>query len=96
MNSARPPAAIGRLEILGSELTILGWSTRLITRPGTLPALLMRDTTPGAPAIAEHIQAVELGTRWFYWWSRSCGAHPADAAAAITRVMRSARPLDSR
>jgi hypothetical protein len=82
--------AITRLDALGSELARLGWETRLATRRGTLPSLLIRDTAPGAPAISDDIYAVDLGGRWFYWWSRSCGSDPADAARIITRVMRSA------
>lgn len=83
-------AAIARLDALRSELDQLGWDTRLITgnnRPH--PALLIRDPAPGASALAEHIYAVERGSRWFYWWSRACGPDAADAARIITGVMRS-------
>jgi hypothetical protein len=82
--------AVMRLDVLGAELTPLGWHTRLTAHPGMLPSLLIRDTAPGAPAISDDIYAVDLGGRWFYWWSRSCGSDPADAARIITRVMRSA------
>jgi hypothetical protein len=83
--------AAGRLRTLAGELSRLGWDTRVTTHPGMHPALLLRDTAPGAAAVAEYILAVELGRHWFYEWSRCCGSDPADAAATISHVMRSAR-----
>jgi hypothetical protein len=80
--------AIDRLDALRSELDQLGWDTRLITDDRPHPALLIRYTAPGAPALAEHIYAVELGSRWFYWWSRACGPDATEAARIITGVMR--------
>ena len=88
---ASAQAAISRLTDLGTELTRLGWEARVSTHPGMLPALLIRDTAPGAPEVAEYLRAVQLGQRWHYQWSRSCGADPARAAAIISHVMRSAR-----
>jgi hypothetical protein len=81
--------AIARLNALAAELGRLGWSARLTAHPRTQPTLLIRDTAPGAPAIAEAIYAIELGQHWMYWWSRSCGPDPADAARHIAAAMRS-------
>lgn len=78
--------AAARLDALAAELALLGWHTRRKSHPGMEPALLIRDTA--APGIFEDIYAVQLGSHWFYWWSRSCGADPAGAARIITQVMR--------
>jgi hypothetical protein len=79
--------AITRLDALGKELTRLGWDATLITDTQPQPALLIRNTAGGTPAITEHIYAVELGSRSFYWWTRGCGSDPAGAARIIARVM---------
>jgi hypothetical protein len=80
-------AAIIRLDVLRKELTRLGWDATLITDTRPQPALLIRNTARGAPAITEHIYAVELGSRSFYWWTRGCGSDTADAARIIAQAM---------
>jgi len=82
-------SAINRLNALRYELDQFGWETRLVADGRPHPALLIRDTAPGGPELTEHVYAVELGSRWFYWWSRACGPDATDAARIITRVMRS-------
>jgi hypothetical protein len=79
--------AITRLDALRKELTRLGWDATLTTDTHPQPALLIRNTADGAPAITEHIYAVELGSRSFYWWTRGCGPDPASAARTIARAM---------
>jgi hypothetical protein len=80
-------AALARLESLAANLTTLGWQTRLVPRPTTMPALTIRD---GASGVLEEIYAVELGRRQFYWWTRACGADPAHAALLISGALRGA------
>jgi hypothetical protein len=80
-------AAIIRLDALRKELTQLGWDTTLIADTRPQPALLIRNTASGTPAITEHIYAVELGSRSFYWWTRGCGSDPAGAARIIAQAM---------
>jgi hypothetical protein len=83
--------AITRLDALGKELTQLGWDATLITDTHPQPALLIRNTAGGAPAITDHIYAVELGSRSFYWWTRGCGPDPAGAARIIAQAIRTPR-----
>ena len=79
--------ATTRLNALRKELTQLGWEAALITDTYPQPALLIRNTAGGAPVITEHIYAVELGSRSFYWWTRGCGPDPAGAARIIAQAM---------
>jgi hypothetical protein len=88
--------AAGLLESLDAELNALGLRTRLTENPGRLPSLHVQNPEPGASALQELIYAAPRAGGWAFWWSwaEPVASTPAEAAAIIARVLRSAdRPL---
>jgi hypothetical protein len=91
--AADATTATQALETLASELTARGWTARLHIPDGRLPSLYVQN--PDAEKLSEYIYAGPAadGT-WSYWWSWADTiaptANPADTAATITRVLRTA------
>jgi hypothetical protein len=82
---------ITRLEALAAELGAVGWPARLDTPPDRVPALLAHNPEPGAAALAEHVYAQPGADGiWAYWWpwAEPIAATPGEAAAIVTRVLR--------
>jgi hypothetical protein len=87
-------AAVTMLEALGAELTGMGWTARLRVQAGRVPALHVQN--PAAPQLADDIRAApaEPGQP-VYWWSWGdpvAAATPGEAAALISRALRTTPP----
>jgi hypothetical protein len=91
-----PPAeaAVSLLEALGAELGRLGWTARLHISAGQPPAL--RVANPAAQQLADDIRAAPAPPgQPRYWWSWGDpvrAATPGEAAALISRALRTTRP----
>jgi hypothetical protein len=87
-------AAVTMLEALGAELGCLGLTARLLIRSGQPPAL--RVANPAAPQLADDIRAAPASPgQPGYWWSWGdpvAAASPGEAAALISRALRTTRP----
>jgi hypothetical protein len=87
-------AAVTMLEALGAELGDLGWTARLHITAGQPPAL--RVANPAAPQLADDIRAAPAAPgQPGYWWSWGDpiqAATPGEAAALISRALRTTRP----
>ena len=81
------------LNVLGAELSALGWKCCSRTLPGRPLGLRASNPEPGAAALSEDIYArAGADGRWEYWWpwGERIAVSPADAAAVITHVLRPA------
>jgi hypothetical protein len=91
--SAGPDADAGDLadlQRLAPELAALGYTTRLLTAPGRLPCLEVRN--PRASLLTERVYA-QADSYWYSWGEHIAGCdQPAAAAAILARVLRTADP----
>jgi hypothetical protein len=80
--------AVAMLEALGTEMEAIGWPARLDMTAGRPPSL--RVANPAAAALAEQIYAAPRHDGFCYWWSwaEPIARHPAEAAALISRALR--------
>lgn len=88
------------LDALAGELAMCGWAARAHAPTGRLPSLYVQNPEPGAAMLCEHIFASPgQDGAWWYWWSWADkiapAADPRAAAAAITRVLRTATDVES-
>jgi hypothetical protein len=87
--------AVGLLETLAGELAGLGWDTRLRVQAGQPPGLAVAHPAAGP---GQHIRAGCWHGRWWYWWpwDEPIARDPGEAAALISRALRSAAPAPAR
>jgi hypothetical protein len=78
-----------RLRKLASTLRDLGWTARFVAPPARQPFLFIQNPEPGLQMLHEYIHASPEDGSYWWSWAEPIAADAAEAAATITRVLRS-------
>jgi hypothetical protein len=77
------------LKTLASALHDLGWTARFVAPTARQPFLFIQSPEPGLQMLHEYIHASPEDGSYWWSWAEPIAADAAQAAAAITRVLRS-------